>query len=74
MKKILMAALMAMIFVVPAIAADGVIDVRSDFNVQDTADRLERILIAKGMTVFNRIKHSESAGEIGIELRATELI
>jgi uncharacterized protein (DUF302 family) len=28
----------------------------------------------KGMTIFRRIEHSESAGRVGIELRETELI
>jgi uncharacterized protein (DUF302 family) len=74
MKKILIASLMVMIFVVPVMAADGVIDVQSAFNVQKTADRLESILNEKGMTIFKRIKHSESAGKVGIELRETELI
>ena len=35
---------------------------------------MERILNEKGMTIFNRIKHSENAGKIGIELRETQLI
>lgn len=70
----MMAGLMAMIIVVPAMAADGVINVQSAFNVQKTADRLESKLNEKGMTIFNRIKHSESAGKVGIELRETELI
>ena len=74
MKKLMMAGLMAMIIVVPAMAADGVINVQSAFNVQETADRLENILNEKGMTIFNRIKHSESADKVGIELRETELI
>lgn len=74
MKKLMMAGLMAMIIVVPAMAADGVINVQSAFNVQKTADRLESKLNEKGMTIFNRIKHSESAGKVGIELRETELI
>lgn len=55
-------------------AADGVINVQSTFNVQETADRLENILNEKGMTIFKRIKHSEGAGKVGIELRETELI
>ena len=58
----------------PVAAADGVFNVPSNFNVEETADRMERILQEKGMTVFNRIKHSESAGMVGIELRNTELI
>ncbi len=74
MKRLLMAALMVMIIVVPAMAADGVINVQSTFNVQETADRLENILNEKGMTIFKRIKHSEGAGKVGIELRETELI
>jgi uncharacterized protein (DUF302 family) len=32
------------------------------------------LLKEKGMTVFNRIKHSEAAAAVGIELRNTELI
>ncbi len=55
-------------------AADGMIDVESQFSVKTTADRLEKILNEKGMTVFNRIKHSENAAEVGIQLRETELI
>lgn len=55
-------------------AADGVLDVESKFSVEETADRMERILINKGMTIFNRINHSKNAGKIGFELRETELI
>jgi uncharacterized protein (DUF302 family) len=57
-----------------ALAVDGMIDVQSSYNVQETADRLERILKEKGMTVFNRIKHSKGAAGVGINLRDTELI
>jgi uncharacterized protein (DUF302 family) len=60
--------------VMPVMAADGVVNVQSDFNVKETADRLESILNEKGMTIFKRIKHSEGAGKVGIELRETELI
>jgi len=55
-------------------AADGMINVKSQFDVKTTADRLEKILNEKGMTIFNRIKHSESAAKIGIQLGETELI
>lgn len=50
------------------------VNVQSSFNVKETADRMENILKEKGMTVFNRIKHSEGASKVGIELRDTELI
>ena len=74
MKKLLVTTLMVMILAVPALAADGMINVKSNYNVQKTADRLENILNEKGMTIFKRIKHSESAAKVGVELRETELI
>lgn len=55
-------------------ASDGVINVQSNFEIVETANRLEPILKEKGMTLFNRIKHSEGASKVGIELRDTELI
>ncbi|MFO7744886.1 MAG: DUF302 domain-containing protein [Psychroflexus sp.] len=53
---------------------EGMIDVKSSFGVEETGDRLESVLKEKGMTIFNRVKHSEAAKKIGIELRETELI
>jgi uncharacterized protein (DUF302 family) len=67
-------ALSILFIALPVAAADGVVDVPSSFNVEETADRMVDILNKKGMTIFNRIKHSESAAEVGIELRNTELI
>ena len=58
----------------PALADDGMINVPSAFTVEETADRMESVLDKKGMTIFNRIKHSEAAAKVGIELRETELI
>ena len=74
MKKSILATLIMLFVTFCVSAADGVQNVRSQFSVKKTADRMERILREKGMTIFNRIKHSESAGEVGIELRETELI
>jgi len=74
MKKVILAALLIVFIAIPVAAAEGVINVPSAFNVEETADRMESILNEKGMTIFNRIKHSEGAGKVGIELRNTELI
>ncbi|MEN8143136.1 MAG: DUF302 domain-containing protein [Thermodesulfobacteriota bacterium] len=74
MKIIILAALSLLATAIPVWAADGVVDLPSDFSVAETADRLENILKAKGMTVFNRVKHSEAARKVGIELPDTELI
>ena len=74
MKKAIFAALSIVFIAIPVAAADGVVNVASTFNVKETTDRMESVLNEKGMTIFKRIKHSEGAGKVGIELRETELI
>ena len=74
MKKIILITLSIILITIPGQAADGVVNVLSNFNVEETADRMESILKEKGMTIFNRIKHSKGAGKVNIELRDTELI
>ena len=74
MKKTLLAALAILLMALPVLAADGVVSVPSGFKVEETAERMVRVLNEKGMTIFNHIKHAEAAGQVGIELRETELI
>jgi len=74
MKKAILTALSVLLIAVPVAAAEGLVNVQSAFNVEETADRMESALKKKGMTIFNRIKHSEAAAGVGIELRNTELI
>jgi uncharacterized protein (DUF302 family) len=74
MKKTIIVAFLISFIAIPVVAADGIVNVLSDFSVKETADRMENILNKKGMTIFKRIKHSEGANKVGIELRKTELI
>jgi len=74
MKRLIITGLLILFIPVSLMAAEGVVNIQSAFNVEKTADRMENILQKKGMTVFNRIKHSEAAAKVGIELRDTELI
>jgi uncharacterized protein (DUF302 family) len=74
MIKTILITLSIVLITIPVNAADGVVNVLSAFNVEKTADRLENVLKDKGMTIFNRIKHSEGAANVGIQLRDTELI
>jgi uncharacterized protein (DUF302 family) len=74
MKKLMLTSLLLLLIALPVEAADGVIDVQSAYTVKETADRMESILKEKGMTVFNRLNHSEGADKVGVELRDTELI
>lgn len=55
-------------------AADGLIVVKSNHGVAETADRLEAVLQEKGMKVMNRINHAAGAESAGMELRPTELV
>lgn len=74
MKRLILFALLTIAAAFSAQAENGIVDVQSAFGVEETADRVERILNEKGMTVFARIRHSEAAGKVGIELRDTELV
>ncbi|MFP4031569.1 MAG: DUF302 domain-containing protein [Desulfococcaceae bacterium] len=58
----------------PALADDGLVTVKSAHDVKTTADRLEKALKEKGMTVFIRIDHGANAAKMDLELRPTELL
>lgn len=55
-------------------STNGLITVQSQHSVADTANKLNALLIKKGMTVFARIDHSAGAEKVGQSLRPTELI
>jgi uncharacterized protein (DUF302 family) len=55
-------------------ADNGTINIKSAYDVRTTADRLEKELIKKGMTVFTRIDHAEDAERVGRKLPPSELI
>jgi uncharacterized protein (DUF302 family) len=55
-------------------AATGLIRYKSDFDVQITADRLEKVLKEKGMNVFARIDHAANAQKVNLELLPTTLL
>lgn len=57
-----------------ALAGNGLVNTKSNHTVKETADRLENVLQAKGMTIFDRIDHAAGAKKVGKELRPTELI
>jgi uncharacterized protein (DUF302 family) len=73
MKKILLVFLLGGLFCTPA-AAQGLISVKSNYDVTATANRLERVLQEKGITVFARIDHAQGAQSIGQTLKPTLLL
>src|SRR5712672_3498817 len=57
-----------------AMAAQGLTTIPSSCGPQDTMNRLEAAVRAKGMTVFARIDHAAGAVEAGLSLRPTEVL
>jgi len=52
----------------------GLIDIPSNHSVDQTVDKLKRILDAKGVTLFAVIDHSGEAAKIGMKMPPTRLL
>ena len=74
MSRILLSFFVLFGLVSVAIADNGLVSVKSTHSVKDTADKLEKALAAKGMTVFIRIDHAAGAKKVGLALPPTELV
>lgn len=71
---ILAALLILPLAAIGADGADGMVTTQSNYSVAMTADKLVSTLKSKGMTVMNRINHTEGASKAGLELRPTEVV
>jgi uncharacterized protein (DUF302 family) len=74
MRKLFLTFIFSTLFTASAFATEGMISIKSAHTVAVTADRLEKILGSKGMTVFKRIDHAAGAQKVGKTLRPTELV
>jgi uncharacterized protein (DUF302 family) len=54
--------------------ADGLVSIRSHNGPQETVNRLDAEVKARGMTVFARIDHAAGAASVGLPLRPTDLL
>jgi uncharacterized protein (DUF302 family) len=54
--------------------AQGLITIKSSHGAQDTMNRLQAAVQAKGMTVFARIDRAAGAAAVGLPLRPTEVL
>ena len=57
-----------------AVAADGLIAMKSPYPAEETMDRLEKQVRQRGLTVFARIDHASGAAKVGAALRPTTLL
>ena len=55
-------------------AAEGLITIRSAFGPEETMNRLEAEVRAKGLTVFAHVDHAAGAEAVGLPLRPTDLL
>lgn len=74
MHRIILSIISIFLFSSMAMADNGLVNVKSNHGVKETADRLESALQKKGMTIFDRINHAAGAEKVGKELRPTELV
>ena len=54
--------------------ADGLITIGSSFGPEETMNRIEAEVRARGMTVFARVDHAAGAAAVGLSLRPTDLL
>jgi len=57
-----------------ASAGNGIIDRPSNHSVQETVEKLKRILEAMGVTLFALIDHSGEAEKVGFRMRPAKLL
>lgn len=52
-------------------AQDGMVITQSEYSVQETTDRLEKVLADNGLTIFERVNHQEGATSVNMDLPPT---
>jgi uncharacterized protein (DUF302 family) len=52
----------------------GVVTKSSRFTVQETLDRLESVIRAKGLAIFSLIDHSGEAEKVGLKMQEAKLL
>ena len=70
----LLATLLAAACAMTALAADGLIEMKSALGPKEAMDKLEAAVKARNLNVFARIDHAAGAAKVGKTLRPTELL
>lgn len=53
---------------------NGIVDIPSNHSVDETVEKLQEILAAKGITLFALVDHSGEAEKVGMKMRPTKLL
>ncbi len=74
MIKIISRTIFTLVFSSSVLATETLISIESNHTVKETADRFEKILENKGLTIFARIDHRKNASSVNLELAPTEVV
>ena len=72
--KFISVAVLSLFVALGAQAQNGLISVKSAYDVAETIDKLQAALESKGMTIMARVNHARGAEKAGLELPPTELL
>ena len=53
---------------------NGMVHLRSRYSFEETLQRIEAALQAKGLTIFCRIDHSGEAAKVGLQMRPAQVL
>lgn len=74
MRYLLLVLALSLSVLLPAMADNGLVILKSSYTVQETETHLVDALKAKGMKIFARIEHAAGAKRAGLELDPTRLV
>lgn len=55
-------------------ASDGMVNLKSNYNVNKTTDRFVKILKSKGITVFTVVDHLKGANSVGLKMNPSKIV
>jgi len=59
---------------VSTLPGNGMVHLRSRYSFEETLQRIEAALQAKGLTIFCRIDHSGEAAKVGLQMRPAQVL
>lgn len=70
MQKVILATIIFVygIFTTTTFAQDGMEIIQSEYSVEETTDRLEKVLKDNGLTIFENVNHQEGATSVNMDL------
>ena len=58
----------------PALPDNGMVHLSSPYSVPETCQRLETIVLARGLSILARIDHSGDAAKVGLAMLPAQLV